>query len=145
LKVLKKYFFTGGLLLLWGFGCSPLAGNAPERRAQEFLRVYYQEAQLQKALELTDGLAHFKIQQQLELGGGQAAIEDTSSRKITWKQKTVGHGQDNASPTGNSSREFYFELETHIKNTPPIKNLVRLTLRQSENIWKISNFVEVPM
>ena len=155
-KTVKTFIFTKlfGLFLLWGLGFLilelPLQGcnQTPslEQKSEGFLKAYYQEANLQKALSLSTGLAARKIKSQIRLGGGQASPEQRFNRKITFsKDFKLSDPKKSASYHSPDRREIFYNLKIKVEKNE-IKRLVRLTLISStennQNQWKISNFVE---
>lgn len=119
-------------LIVLSFFVACAAPHPSEPVAKDFMNAYYASADLQKAEQLSSGLALEKIQSSLQLREGQAIDASTHHPRVSFKKI---EGQV------NGDEALYLFLVTV---SPPdfqkIKKQSRLRIRLQEGVWKVTQF-----
>lgn len=117
--------------LAFGASCDR---SGPEAIADRFMASYYGAANLEAALELADGLAARKIQDQQALRRGQVGSQSTEGRRVSFSriEKT----------TANGKLFFRYEVRIDIRGGGAFTRRSLLALSQRPNGWRVTNFSE---
>ena len=111
--------------------------NTPENVAGDFIHNYYQRADQEAALRLSDSLAAEKLRDEIALVRGARHQGEPPSEmpEIAFKKLTQKAGGEN---------QIFFNYRLTIKNTTSsslVRNVVILTELIDER-WKVTNFDE---
>ena len=111
--------------------------NTPENVAGDFIHNYYQRADQEAALRLSDSLAAEKLRDEIALVRGARRQGELPSEmpEITFEKFTQ---------KANDEYKVFFNYQLTIKNTAsssPVRNVIIIT-ELLDGRWKVTNFDE---
>jgi hypothetical protein len=123
------------MLCLTFLGLTPSCGpGGPEAAADRFMDSYYASANLGEALQMAEGLAAKKIQDQQHLLKGQDGPQTSPGRRVTYRR------------TEKSRLEgklfFTYEVRIDVQGGSSLTRKSLLALSQGPNGWRVTNFNE---
>ena len=122
-------------VLLWlASGCT---SDDPARAAAErFVDQYYVEIDLPGALAESVGLAHAKVQRELELIKDQPPPEDALRPRIHYRflEQQISE---------RDRRGFLYELTISFDGGEQLQRRALVTVREDEGTWRAVNFQEL--
>lgn len=98
------------------------------------MESYYVDADLKEALTLADGLAREKVTSSLALREGQAIDASTHHPSISMKKMSSQVSVDEA--------EFIYEITIKPSKMEPMRKKARITVRQRDGVWKVTQFTD---
>ncbi len=119
------------LLLVISQGCGR---GQPEAVADRFMDSYYAAANLGEALQVAEGLAAKKIQDQQNLLKGQSGAQTTQGRKVTYNRLEKA--------TVDGKLFFRYEVRIDIQGGSTLTRRSLLAMGQGPNGWRVTNFSE---
>jgi hypothetical protein len=122
-----------GFFLLVGLmaGCSR---SGPEAVADRFVESYYAAADLGEALQVADGLAAKKIQDQQLLLKGHAGAQSTPGRRVRYERTE--------SRTVEGKLFYRYEIRIEIQGGGSFTRRSLLAMGQGPKGWRVTNFTE---
>lgn len=102
--------------------------------AQDFIQTYYLQINPKKALELTEGPAAEKMRRELELLHGIPPSQLTERPQLKFQINSCRAESD-------SKATCDYELDIQAERS--FKRRGRLTLRQQQGHWRVTQFTEV--
>ena len=132
---MKKQWIIASCLFFLISACSDR--NTPENVAGDFIHNYYQRADQEAALRLSDALAAEKLRDEIELvrGARHQGKPPSEMPEITFEKLTQ---------KANDENQVFFSYRLTIKNTASsslVRNVVIFTELIGER-WKVTNFDE---
>ena len=132
---MKKQWIIASCLFFLISACSDR--NTPENVAGDFIHNYYQRADQEAALRLSDALAAEKLRDEIELvrGARHQGKPPSEMPEITFEKLTQ---------KANNENQVFFSYRLTIKNTASsslVRNVVIFTELIGER-WKVTNFDE---
>ncbi len=119
------------ILLALSHGCG---GGGPEAVADRFVELYYAAANLGEALELADGLAAKKIQDQQRLLRGQTGPQSSPGRRVGFSRIEKA--------TMDGKLFFRYEVRIDLQGGGTLARKSLVALSQGPNGWRVTNFSE---
>ncbi|MBI3541309.1 MAG: hypothetical protein HY073_04135 [Deltaproteobacteria bacterium] len=126
----NKIIFWLGIFFLC-VACSR-SSNPSELIARQFMDLYYVKADLAAALGSTDGYAHQKLQEGIQLTEGQAIAETTHHPKIQVSLLESHQEQGEA--------DYLFHVVIEPTKASSIQKKVMLKVREREGAWRVTQF-----
>ena len=132
---MRKHRTIGLGIFLLLLSCSDR--NTPEHVAGDFIHNYYQRADQEAALRLSDSLAAEKLKDEIALVRGARRLGELPSEmpEITFEKLTQ---------KTDDANKVFFNYRLTIKNTAsssPVRNVIIFTELIDGN-WKVTNFDE---
>lgn len=125
-KLLGAFFF-----LVISQGCGR---GEPEDVADRFMDSYYAAANLREALQVSEGLASRKLQDQQQLLKGQSGPQTTQGRRVTYSRIERA--------TMEGKLFFRYEVRIDIQGGGSLTRKSLLAMSQGPNGWRVTNFTE---
>ena len=120
--------------LLAGMGCGPDPSSA-RGMAERFLDAHYVRIDLPASSELTSGVAHQKVDDEIALTRGVAI--DAATR-----QPTIHYRLEEERDGGDGATRFVYRLTIVPDDADRFHRRVLLTLRRADEGWTVSNYEE---
>lgn len=124
------------LLALVACGCRP-DPSTPRGTAERFLDAHYVRIDLPAALEWTTGLAHHKVEQEIDLVRGQTI--DDSTRK-----PSVHYTFLEEHPDGERSVNYLYRGTISVEDADRFERRWLVTVRREDPVgWRVTNYQEI--
>ncbi len=107
--------------------------GGPEAVADRFMDSYYAAANLGEALQVSEGLASRKLQDQ-QLLRGQSGPQTTQGRRVTYSRIEKA--------TMEGKLFFRYEVRIDIQGGGSLTRKSLLAMSQGPNGWRVTNFTE---
>ena len=115
-------------------GCS--RSDSAEGVADQFVQAYYVQIDQSRALEFTTGLAHQRLQDEL-----QRVIQLRGGRSLELARPKVSYALSRAQPEGRQVLLVY-DLTISPPQVAPILKKILIITEQFGEQWKVINFTE---
>ena len=123
------------LLLLLIVACGPDA-STPQGTAERFLDAHYVRIDLREALPFTSGLAHHKVEDEIELVEGQPI--DAGTRKPTVHYRLL-----ETHPDGDQAVRYLYLATITVEDAGSFERRWMVTVRHEPEGWRVSNYQEL--
>jgi hypothetical protein len=127
---MKKFFIS--IFFVFLVSCS--SENEPDNISDKFVKLYYQQMNQNKALELSTMKAKEKLEKEIELLKSRNSQFINEIPKISIKKEDIQIKDDIGLIT--------YKLTIQPKNIKSFEKTTFISLYKENNNWKISNFEE---
>ena len=110
--------------------------STPRGTAELFLDAHYVEIDLPRALPLTSGVAHQKVEQEMDLVKG-FEIDDTTRKPIVRYSFLEEH------PDDEGGTKFLYHGKILVDGADGLERRWLVTVRQEPEGWRVTNYQEI--